>query len=166
MGMRGMDAHEDKRLADLVHPFIDKREDEKVINAAWVAVEVLKTLDPDDTVRKTQPLIYLAAHSALQQTARSILRRKYPAGRQDGESKKDHVLPGFERLQRRYPQAHNDGEERGYILRESMTEDDWRWNLAQFSKDIVGRQLHREQFRRWGLARGWTMDDNAAFGTA
>ena len=81
------------------------------------------------------------------------------------ETERETPIPGLEidRLQRRYPQAHAKEEEdegRGYILREEMSEEDWRWNLGQFDKDIAGRQRHREQFKRWGMkVKGWVDPD-------
>ena len=63
------------------------------------------------------------------------------------------VLPGddFSLLQRRYPMAHLNVEgERGYVLRDDMTEEDWLWNIAQLKDKMSGRAGHLEQLERWG----------------
>ena len=171
----------DQRLANVVEPYIRRRETHRVIDPSDIADMVMGDLDKEGIVKNQYPLIFFAAHSAYKQTARAILRRRYPrgggvTGSQDEKPNRERPIPGLEidKLQRRYPQAHakiddTDEEEtegRGYVLREAMTEEDWLWNIGQFDKDIAGRQRHREQFKQWGIkVKGWAdPDDDIGFG--
>lgn len=157
----------DPRLADLVAPYLKAQEKDKTIYPDAIATQVMNDLDRRKTVERDYPKIYFAAHSALKQTARAMLRRKYPRGGDDvGKPQRQARLPGMEKLQRRYPQAHQPGMDHGYILREEMSEADWLWNLAQFDKDITGRQTHRAQFKLWGIKKGWSDPDAKSAETA
>lgn len=170
------------RLAELVEPYIKTRAKDKIIDPAVVAEMVMRDLDKVRIVKNDYPQIYFAAHHAVRQTAREILRRRYPRGGSAmsegaGHREREAPIPGLEtdRLQRRYPQAHksldvddedDDDAGRGYILREAMSEEDWLWNLGQFDKDIVARQKHRDQLKQWGVkTKGWSDPDEVGFGT-
>lgn len=118
-----------------------------------VALQVIQTIDPYEETKRKFPMLYFAALGMIKQLIREEQRSRRQ--RKDGDELNSPLLPGFELLQPKYPRAHNGHGKPTYVPRDEITERDWLWNLGQFDRDIEGREAHRDQFRRWGLARGF-----------
>lgn len=95
----------------------------------------------------------------IRQVARAVLRHLHKKSK-DGtpvspsiRSEKEPTFDGddFSLLQWRYPLSHLNPEgERGYILRDKMSENDWQWNLDQLEMDGGIKLRHATQLERWG----------------
>lgn len=111
----------------------------------------------------------MAAVFQLRQIAREVLRR-YHNGKGTSSKKprfadpEAPTFPGedFGLLQERYPRAHTkDDEERGYVLRDDMTQQDWEWNIAQLDGESGVKHKHARQLERWGELKGFARGKEA-----
>ena len=141
-----LDRQDRRTLQDILTAIIDRTNDDILVSPAWSATEALVLIDPAKVVQTQFPRIYLAAHLAFRQIARSLLREKSGEIAEDEPAQPSQLrLPGFELLQRRYPKP--DGS--GYVLLESLTVAEAMWNAKRLEQ--LGRTAirHAEQLGRW-----------------
>lgn len=152
----------EKTIADRVKEAIQHLNGTSVIDPSKVADHAIKRL--------THDLVRSAAHLHLRQVAREALRRYY--GKQN--DKKPHPSVGkdaeptfagadYSLLQDRYPKSHMPEGERGYVLRDDMTEEDWKWNLDQLESESNIKAKHARQLESWGRKmKGFVRRETAA----
>jgi len=124
---------------------------EPVIDPISVADIAIESLSYD--------VIRLGCILELRQIAREVLRRLHMNGAKSSPSRGTEpiqpTLPGhdFSLLQERYPKAHsNPKDERGYVLKERMSEEDWEWNKANLQGEGEVRIRHARQLDLYGRA--------------
>jgi hypothetical protein len=133
------DKKDRKDLLSLVRPVIEGADEDSPVSPNWVATKVMKGI--------TDFYLRLAAHYALREVARSIMRERsgpVAIGSRE-EVTKQLDLPGFELLHEKYPKP--DGS--GYIFIESLTYEEAEWNAQQLEKFGRSAILHAQQLRRW-----------------
>lgn len=134
------------------------------VKRAIVELDVAEHVDPVRVadiviVRISYRLIRYAAIMYLRQIARAVLRHLHKK-KKDGtpasasiRSEREPMFEGddYSLLQERYPVSHlNKDGERGYVLRDAMTEEDWDWNCDQLEMDGGNKIAHASQLQRWG----------------
>ena len=149
-----MSDHEDeKRLNEEVQKLISANVLTPEISPAWVATQVAIVIK---FPRRLHSLGYAGCHMALRQIAREKLRRQFDPTSVIDEALKhgedDDLFP--ETLQDRYPRRKRRGEERVYILRALMDDDDVAYNVQRMRK--AGRALlkHADALEEWSSRRG------------
>lgn len=146
------DRRDASRLRAIVKRYVIERGDEETIDPYAVATAVLTKMTEHD--------FRLAAHLQLRQLARHLLRRDDLDKEDDGSTSasfsrdawayaREPEIPDL--LQDRYPRI----DHQGYIKRELMAEDDWRWNVDKLRREGDAKHAHATALEKWGRARGW-----------
>lgn len=107
-------------------------------------------LDPEKTVERRHPLIWIGCHLELRQIARSLLRKRFEP-EDDGKDGCDELFPD---LQWRYPAARSANEpEPSYILREMMSDTDVGYNVARLRAEAAAKNQHADALEAWHKTR-------------
>jgi hypothetical protein len=137
-------------LTDVVAEIVARRLDEPRISPAWVATEAALKIDPLKINQHSLPLFYSAAHLALQQIARGLLRGHFEVEDDDAEAQHD-LFPG---LQRRYPAAHTKAcKDPEYILLELLSDEDIAYNVARLEAEGAAKLKHATRLKAYGVNR-------------
>lgn len=130
-----------EELYTVISVIIERRRDEKKINAGWVAKEAMQTVDPDTV---SIPCVYAASFEHSKQYARGLLRKTFDPVEEDSPQ---HEL--FTELQWRYPMRRPRGAEPAYVLREAMIEDDVDYNVERFLASSEALERHARALLAW-----------------
>ena len=130
---------ESRSLTAIVAKIIEAGRDQARLSPDSIATAALSVIDPKN-VAASLPLVALAAHLALRQIARGLLRKRFleePDDEDEDEpeqSEHDGAAPEplqadlFPQLQSRYPSSRQSGE---YVLREQMSAADVSFNIRR-----------------------------------
>jgi hypothetical protein len=139
--------HEESQLADIVARIIDIRRGQVRIYPSWIATEALREIDPTN---RSIELVRLGCHLQLRQIARAQCRKLFEDSEDDDEPR----FSGFEGLQWRYPSARSKGEtEPEYVLRDHMTNNDVKYNVARLRREGRAKLAHADALEAWNRSR-------------
>jgi hypothetical protein len=125
-------------IVSLITKIYEKHSKEIRVSPAWLATEAMNFLDPE---RKSQVLIYRAAHLQFRQLARGMCRIKF-----EGEADTHDLFP---ELQRRYPARHKEDVEPEYVLLEHLEEEDVTYNYDRLKSEARAKMKHADALLAW-----------------
>jgi hypothetical protein len=133
----------EERLADLVLKIVETQRAEVSVSPHRIANEVMRRLDPENKIQKSEPLLWTASNLQFRQIARTVLAKRYaPDGVQQGEL--------FAGLQWRYPTARSArSRDPEYVLRERMTRRDMTYNVERLELEGKSKVEHARALRAW-----------------
>jgi len=144
---------ENQALTTIVARIIEMHRDEPRINPTSIATAALLEIDP---AKISLPAVLAGCHLALRQIARNLCRKQF-----DQDDDEAGLVPAqqelFPGLQYRYPAAYAEDEEPTYVLRDSMTEKDVRFNVQRLRKEGQSKIERAESLEAW-----WRIKQRAA----
>ena len=138
--------NEEIKARELILAVYEKRRDVGYVSPAWLATEVMHTLDPE---RKAHPIEYAMAHLQFRQLAREVCGQKWESD--DEEISEQHEL--FPRLQRRYPIARKSSrDDPQYALLELLTDKDYAYNLMRLRREAHTKLEHADALEAYWIS--------------
>jgi hypothetical protein len=136
-------------IATAMARFIEDRRDCAILSPAAIASATLQTFCED----RLEPHVEYASLEHFKNMARKALAARFD---DEGEQNTSYAAQGelfSGHLQERYPVPRVAGTDPVYKLRDSLTDDEVRWNLRTLRKSADARLAHADALEAWHQSR-------------
>lgn len=135
---------EDDGLRRVVGRIVEMRAVVIRVSPTVIATEAMALIDPEQV---SPLLVRLGCHLQLRQISRELLRTHFSPAAERHRRENPSLFP---ELQERYPTAKSaNSDEPEYILRDYMTEEDVRYNVARLRSEAEAKLKHADALEAW-----------------